>query len=98
MVPARKSSRVCALAVGVMETSPPRRSVFSPWAASQVRSATSWVPPSCGVASVFPRSAAASVIPARTTSWAPPAAAPATTRSPRPPLAVNAAIAGFGPR
>ena len=55
MSPARNAVRASPLACGRIATSPPpASSVSKPLSASQARSATSWVLPSCGVASVLP--------------------------------------------
>jgi hypothetical protein len=46
-----------------MTTSPPpSSSTVKPWPTSQVRSAMSWVPPVCGLASFCPRSCCGSVM------------------------------------
>ncbi len=53
--PCLNRSRVWALSCGTIETSPPPAgSVLRPFFFSQVRSATSWVLPSCGDATVLP--------------------------------------------
>ena len=59
-------------------------SLLNPCCSSQYRSATSWVLPNCGVAIFLPFRSAADVIPGRTTSAAPPEAAPAITRTASP--------------
>ena len=61
MSPDLKVSSVCELACGRMDTSPPPwASLLRPCSLSHARSATSWVLPSCGVASFLPLRSAAS--------------------------------------
>ena len=73
---------VWAFSCGRIVTSPPpAASTAKPWSASQVRSATSWVLPVCGLATILPSSCAGVVMPWATTSDAPPEVAPATMRS-----------------
>ena len=56
-------SRVCAFSWLTMSTSlPPVVCTFNPLSSSHLRSATSWVPPSCGVARVLPFRSAAPLI------------------------------------
>src|SRR6266550_2444262 len=96
--PPLKASSVWALSWGRMETSPPPSLVVArPLSASQVRSATSWVLPSCGDATVLPRRTAADVISGLTTRYAPPDVAPAMIRIAAPLDLAKALIAGFGP-
>ena len=55
MIPVLKASRAWPFSWGTMETSPPPCvSLLSPLALSQLRRATSWVLPSCGVAIFLP--------------------------------------------
>src|SRR6266508_1920831 len=84
--PALNSSRVCAFSWLTTCTSPPPCvSVLNPCPASQLRSATSWVLPSCGVAIFLPRRPWASVMSGRTISRAPPEVAPEMIRTALPP-------------
>ncbi len=81
-----------------MSTSPPPVVVaVRPCCLSQYRRATSWVLPSDGVASFWPLSWEALVMPALTTSDAPPEAAPAMTLISVPWDFCQALIVGFGP-
>src|SRR5438132_3447382 len=78
---------------------PPLMLVLRPCWESHVRSATSWVLPSCGDASVLPLRSEGKPLDAideLTTSPAPPSAAPATMTTP-PLVFVKADIAGLGP-
>ena len=91
-------SSVWAFSCGRIDTSPPPCvSVSGRCRASQVRSATSWVLPSCGVASFLPRRSAADVISGLTTRNAPPDVAPAMIRIASPFDLAKALIAGLGP-
>src|ERR1700728_1298836 len=84
--------------VGLMETSPPPVAlVVSPLCFNQYRSATSWVLPSDGVASDWPFSCAAPLMPDFTTIDAPPVAAPEMILMAVPLDFCQALIAGFGP-
>ena len=84
--------------IGVIGTSPPPvEVVVRPWLFSQYRIDTSWVLPSDGVASFWPLSCEALVMPFLTTSSAPPEAAPEITLMSLPPEVCQALIAGFGP-
>ena len=81
-----------------MKASPPPVEVVArPFCLSQARSATSWVLPSDGVASVLPLSWAAEVMPFATTIEAPPVAAPEMILIALPPDFCQALMAGFGP-
>ncbi len=84
--------------IGVIGTSPPPVwVVVRPWLFSQYRSATSWVLPSDGVASFWPLSWLADVMPFFTTSSAPPEAAPEMTLIRLPFDTDHALIVGLGP-
>src|SRR5580704_10212921 len=97
--PASKEVSVVALSSGRMVTWPlpplgPGK--VRPCFLSQVRKATSWVLPSCGVAMVLPLSWLAEVIDGETTSAAPPEVAPEMIRmAPRP--CEYAVMAELGP-
>ena len=81
-----------------MKASPPPVEVVArPFCLSQARSATSWVLPSDGVASVLPLSWEAEVMPFATTIEAPPVAAPEMILIALPPDFCQALMAGFGP-
>ena len=98
MSPFWKAVSVSALACGTIETSPPPEvSELSPSSWSQVRSATSWVLPSCGVATFSPFRSSAEVISGVVTRKAPPDVDPDTMRIASPLDWANALIAGFGP-
>ncbi len=75
-----------ALAVGSTLTLPPCSLALRPFFLSQARSATSWVLPSCGVASLLFAKSAGFEMPRspRITNSAPPLVAPATTRTSLP--------------
>ena len=88
---------VVALSWGRMDTSPPPVvSVLRPCDFSQVRSATSWVLPSCGDATTLPLRSAALLIDLLTTKYAPPDAEPETIFTPLFSF-VHAVIVGLGP-
>ena len=88
---------VVALSCGRICTSPPPVvSVLSPFFFSQVRSATSWVLPSWGDATVLPLRSAALLIDGLTTKYAPPEAEPETIFTPLSSL-VHAVMVGLGP-
>ena len=98
MSPALNASSVCALSCGTIDTSPPPwSSVLRPWSFSQLRRATSWVLPSCGVASFLPLRSAALLISGLTTRNAPPEVAPEMIRMASPFDLAKALMAGFGP-
>src|SRR5664279_1196437 len=81
-----------------MSTSaPPVVCVFNPLSSNHFRNATSWVPPNCGVARVFPTRSDGPLISGLTTSAAPLFVAPATIRMASPLDLAKALIAGFGP-
>ena len=86
-----------ALSCGRMDTSPPPAvSVLSPFFFSHVRKLTSWVLPSCGVATTLPLRSAALLMSGFTTKYAPPEDAPEMTLTPLSNW-VHAVIVGFGP-
>src|SRR3954465_9581405 len=95
--PLLKAFSVVALSCGRMETSPPPVvSVLRPFDFSHVRSATSWVLPSCGDATLLPLRSAALLMDGLTTRYAPPDAAPEMIFTPLFNL-VQAVMVGLGP-
>ena len=83
--PESNSAGTSLLLVGDTVTSPPPATDdFSPLLVSHVRSATSWVLPSWGLATCLPLRSAAELMPSLTTSSAPAEAAPATIRTASP--------------
>ena len=83
MDPALKASGVTLLSERTTETSPLPlwASTFQPFSEIQLRNATSWVLPSCGVAIFLPlRSSRVLIFFGLTTSFTPPEAEPPTIR------------------
>ena len=76
---------------------PPSGVVFKPFVFSHARRATSWVLPSCGVASFLPFRSAALLMVGFTTRAAPPDVAPAMRRTAVPFDFWKALMAGLGP-
>src|SRR5690242_965200 len=96
--PAWNACRVVALSCGTTDTSPPPVVVvLYPWLFSHVRSATSCVLPSCGLASFVPLSWLGLVIEGFTTRNAPPDASPEMILIAVPCDFCHALIAGLGP-
>ena len=85
MSPFLNAVSVSAFDCGEIEMSPPCAvSVASPCEASQLLSATSWVPPSCGLATVLPLRSAALWMSFDTTKNAPPEVVPEMIRMAAP--------------
>ncbi len=99
--PERNASGVTLLSLRTTVTSPLplSGSIFQPCSAAQLRNATSWVLPSCGVAIRLPSTSSSDVtLSGSTTSFTPPEAAPPTIRRFLPSALVKPLTAGDGPR